>query len=151
MEIRTYTRIWTAGKTIYTIGDITLPRPVSLLSLGVFVLGIIIWTVPLFMLFSLPMGSPYTWILALSVPGVLAWASNKPMFENKPLFEYVVSQSTYLNEKPYLVDMRPTTEVDGQLYVNIQKIYEPEPRHGYLNYGHSDDSKGRGRKRRRRK
>lgn len=125
MEIRTYTRIWSTGKTLYSVMDITLPRPVSVITIAVFGGISIIWMPFVFMVLQLNFSSPMTWMIAAGVPGVLAWMGNKPIFEDKQLLDYVRSQVGHFSEPKYLSDMKPESYADGQAFVNQQGIWEP--------------------------
>jgi hypothetical protein len=127
VEIRTYTRIWSTGKTIYSLADITLPRPVSVITLAVFGGVSIIWVPFVFMVLGLAFSSPISWMIALGVPGVLAWMGNKPIFEDKRLLEYVMAQVGYFSEPHFLSDMKAESYEDGQVFTNQQGIWEPAP------------------------
>lgn len=125
MEIRDYTHIWDMKRTLYTIGDMSLPRPISALSAGVFIMVGILWIPPIVLIFSPPLDSPFTWLLVLGVPFLAANLSSKPIFEGKNIGQFVISQLTYLVQPKGLSDMAPDNEPLHTQYTLESKWWEP--------------------------
>lgn len=96
IEVKNYTPFWSLEKKIYSFYDVQLPFPISLTLVGVFVAVGIPWGFLMWLL-HVPFGTPWylVWIVP---PGVVAWFSNKPIFEGKTLIEYVKSRVHYLTE-----------------------------------------------------
>lgn len=128
MEIRTYTRLWKTPRTFYSLGDISLPRPVSMMTAAIFFAVGLIWVPLMVNLFHLPLGNPFTIILYLGPPAAAAWIGNKPIFEDKNAFEFLMSQVKYLQEPPAWSDLKPEKEVVGTVYINQQRWWTPEAR-----------------------
>ena len=126
MQIRTYTHIWNMPRVFYTFMDWTLPKPVSMISALIF-LGVGAVWVPLIVgIFHLPMANPYSWIAILSAPSVAAFFGNRPVFEEKSIIQYLVSQIGYLKQSKTWADMIPGF-IDGEEITSIfhSRIWSP--------------------------
>lgn len=96
VEVRTFTSFWALERKLYTIYDFTLPVPISLRVLGVFLGTGAPWWLVLWVL-HFPLGTPWylVWIIP---PGVFAYFGSKPIFEGKTLIQYLRSRLQYLFE-----------------------------------------------------
>jgi hypothetical protein len=133
MEVRTFTSFWALEKKLYTINDITLPFPVSLRVLGVFVASGIPWW-GLMLLLNIPWGSP--WYLIWLIPPVgLAWGGSKEIFEKKTLFQYVRSHIQYLFENKGYKGLEPDLNKYNetiQIAQNVITLQEKKPKKNQL-------------------
>lgn len=126
MEIKTYTRIWNTPRTLYSFGDIQLPRPVSVITAVVFLAAAAIWVPIAIMLFSPSFTSASTVLLLLGPPGLAAWAGNKPIFEDKNIIHYLMSIAEYLQEPKEISDLAPEDEETGTEYRVTPSWWEPK-------------------------
>lgn len=124
MRIKTYTDIWDSPRTFYSIGDFVLPKPIPLVSLGLFLLVGVIWVPLFFVLFSPSVTSPMTWMIALSAPVGIATIGNKPWFDGKNIFDFLLSQARYFQEPPAWSDMQPDREKSGTVYYTRKMWWE---------------------------
>lgn len=93
-----------------------LPRPISLVSIGIF-LGVgLIWVPTIILLFSPSMTSPATWMIILGVPIGASIIGNKPWFDGKNIFDFILSQVSYFQEPQAWSDMVDEKELEGQGY-----------------------------------
>lgn len=125
LPIQTYTHIWSSARVFYTINDFTLPRPISMMTAGIFLLSGIIWVPLIITLFHPPLTSPYTWMFLLGVPALAAYFGNRPIFEGKNFLGYLNSQIRYYFRPRYLTDMKSTSKPPIVVYENEQAIWEP--------------------------
>jgi hypothetical protein len=125
MEIRTFTNFWTLERKLYTVYDFTLPFPISLRVLGVFVGTGTPWWL-LMWLVQMPFSSPLylVWILP---PAAFAYFGSKPIFEGKTLFQYLRSRIQYLFENKNYKGLEPDLNKYGQTVVIQTSIITREP------------------------
>lgn len=127
MEIKTYTHIWSTPKMFYTVGDITLPRPIPFITLGMFFLIGAIW-IPLMLYVNLPLGgNPMGWIILLGVPGALSYYASKPIFEDKNLFLFILSYLGFALEPKRMGDMSEDAE-SGEYTISATYWEKGKPR-----------------------
>lgn len=111
MQVKTYTHIWAAQKTLHSIGDLALPFPIPFNSALLFIAAAAIWCPLLFFLTPIePTASGLTAIIYIAPPLAAAWIGNKPIFEGKTIFSYVGSQLKHLNTPKYLTDLKRSNE-----------------------------------------
>lgn len=94
MELRTYTGLWNVEKRLYKFYDVSLPYPVSVKQIGIFLGSAIPW-LALMGFLQVPFAPPFGHIIWLAPPVALAWWGNKPVAEGKNLAEYVFSQISF--------------------------------------------------------
>ena len=80
---------------LYSLGDISLSKPVSLKKAGFLILGIVIWAVPMVAIFGLHF-NPFYLAFLLSVPLLLAAAGDKPLFDGRGIIDAVRVTVRYL-------------------------------------------------------
>jgi hypothetical protein len=100
MQLRTYTGLWGVEKRLYKIYDISLPYPVSLKQLGIFLVSAVVWWL-LLSLFGVPFAAPWhaIWLVP---PFVFAWLANQPVAEGKTLTDFLLSNiKFYMKSRTY--------------------------------------------------
>lgn len=106
MQIRTFTSFWSLERKLYTVYDVTLPMPISLRVLGVFVGTGAPWWLLMWLL-HIPLSSPW-YLIWLVPPAAFGYFGSKPIFEGKTLFQYLRSRIQYLFEnKAYKGALEP--------------------------------------------
>jgi len=80
---------------LYSLGDISLSKPVSLKKAMFLIVGIVIWTVPLVLVFGIYFNVFYLAFLA-SVPVLLALVGDKPVFDGRTIIDAVRVTVRYL-------------------------------------------------------
>ena len=96
MLLPTYTSIWLIERRLYKVYDWVLPMPVSIPQAGVFLVTLLLWGLLLQGL-NVPV-RPSTGWLYLVPPGFAAWASERPLVEEKRPHELAASQIRYVFE-----------------------------------------------------
>lgn len=96
MLLPTYTSIWLIERRLYKVYDWVLPMPVSIPQSAVFLGTLFLWGL-LLQGFNVPV-RPSTGWLYLIPPGFAAWASERPLVEEKRPHELAASQVRYLFE-----------------------------------------------------
>ncbi|HEY4866267.1 MAG TPA: TcpE family conjugal transfer membrane protein, partial [Candidatus Dormibacteraeota bacterium] len=108
MDLPTYTNIWRIEKRLYKLYDFRLPMPLPINWIAVFA-GITIPYILLLIAIGLPFNHTLVWLYILP-PGVLTWATTRPVLESKRLPELVESQVRYLTEPRTWVRLTPLSE-----------------------------------------
>ena len=121
MDLPTYTNIWRIEKRLYKLYDLRLPMPLPINWIAVFA-GITIPYIVLLIAIGLPFNHDLVWLYVLP-PGVLTWATTRPVLESKRLPELVESQARYLTEPRTWVRLQPLSEKDQM--VLTARIYHP--------------------------
>ncbi len=90
---------------LYSLGDISLSKPVSLKKAGFFILGGMLWTLPIFLVFGL-IFNPFYLAFALAGPILLAVIGDKPLFDGRGIIDatkvtvrYIFSQKSFADFK----------------------------------------------------
>jgi len=122
MQVRTFTNFWSMERKLYAINDITLPTPVSLRSLGVFVLTGVPWWFILWII-HVPFGNPWYLVYAV-VPGAAAFFGTKPVYQGKTIFQYAQSQVLYLLlESKRYKGLEVDKELPGEKFHTTQHVF----------------------------
>jgi TcpE family len=93
MHLPTYTSIWKIERRLYKLYDWVLPMPVSIPQAAVFLSTFMLWGL-LLGAFGVPAQASTGWLF-LVPPGFAAWASGRPLIEEKRPHELVASQVRY--------------------------------------------------------
>lgn len=96
MQLPTYTSIWRIDRRLYKIYDWVLPMPISIPQTAVFLVTLLVWGLLLRAL-GVPLQANTGWLF-LVPPGFAAWASSRPLVEEKRPHELLASQIRYLFE-----------------------------------------------------
>lgn len=107
IELRTHTRLWQVEKKLYKLYDYTLPMPVSIRMLGIFILVSAVW-ITVMVNIGVPFAPPFGHIIWLFPPAALTWAGSKPVAEGKRLGELITSQVSFMAAQPkQMAGLRP--------------------------------------------
>ena len=96
-------------KKLYAISDLSLPVPVPLRVLGVFVAVAIPWWALLGGLLHVSLGPPW-YLFYLIPPAAVAYFGSRPIFEGKTLFQYLRSRIQFLFENKRYKGLTPDLE-----------------------------------------
>lgn len=116
MEVKTYTDFWSMEKKLYSIYDVSLPAPVSIRTVGIF-LGIGVPWALLLNFLHVPFGPPW-FLIYLVPPTALAYFGSKPIFEGKNIFQYGTSRFKYLFQSKNYKGLSPMID-DTDIYYPI--------------------------------
>jgi len=95
MQLRTYTGLWGVEKRLYKFYDISLPYPISVKQLGIFLSSALVWWGAM-ALFQVPFDPPWN-VVWLAPPFLITYYANRPVAEGKSLADYVSSQVNYFS------------------------------------------------------
>lgn len=86
---------------LYSLGDIRLSKPVSLKKAGFLLIGVMVWTIPLVMIFGINF-NVFFLALAVGPPILLAVIGDKPLFDGRGIIDATRVTVKYLfSEKCY--------------------------------------------------
>ncbi len=88
---------------LYSLGDISLSKPVSLKKAGFLILGLMIWTLPLLLIFGLQF-NPFFLALAIGPPIGLAAIGDKPLFDGRGIIDAAKVTLKYIGSKKCYTD-----------------------------------------------
>lgn len=112
LELRTHTRLWQVEKKLYKLYDYTLPMPVSVRMLGIFILSGTLWGA-ICLILRVPFAPPFGHLIWVAPPAVMTWLAGKPVAEGKRLGELLASQvSFYGTQARRYAGLRPHTAPD---------------------------------------
>lgn len=126
VRVLNMTRLFDKEMLIYSFFDIRLKKPARVVFILYFLLLVLIWALPLYMLLPL---NPYTLALMLGVPFGGASAMSKPIWGGKKFFNWLQTQFKYLGEPKYFYDTiagkkLQSHKIDHQILVSRRRDYE---------------------------
>ncbi|MGH9129641.1 MAG: TcpE family conjugal transfer membrane protein [Acidimicrobiales bacterium] len=102
MELPTYTSIFVLRRKLYAIYDWELPRPVEMVQIGVFAVGVlVVWLVT--RAIGVGFSASTAWAFVVP-PAALAWWSTQPVADEKGLGPWLASQVRFLCEPRKLAE-----------------------------------------------
>lgn len=109
---------------LYSLGDIKLSKPVSLKKVGFFLVGLIIWSFPIFSIFGLILDPIYLAFL-FSVPILLGIIGDKPLFDGRNIFDataivvkFVFSDKCYTDTVASDTHLSPTFFIEQEIWIS---------------------------------
>lgn len=112
---------------LYSLGDISLSKPVSLKKAGFFILGIVVWTIPLFLLIGIYF-NPFYFAFLASVPIVLALIGDKPLFDGRGIIDatkvttkYLFSRKCYTDFTASNIDTNPEYFIEKEIWISRRR------------------------------
>lgn len=114
MPVRTYTDFWTMEKKLYSLYDLSLPAPISIRTVIIFIGIGVPWTALLLML-HVPFSPPW-FILYPLIPFIGAYFGNKPVFEGKNIFQYLGSRIKYVFQPQQFKGLEAYNEAPADIY-----------------------------------
>jgi hypothetical protein len=94
IELRTHTRLWQVEKKLYKLYDYTLPVPISIRMIGIFLLTSIPW-IGFCVAVGIPFAPPFGHLAWITPPALLTYFGGKPVAEGKRLGDLLVSQVSF--------------------------------------------------------
>lgn len=112
---------------LYSLGDISLSKPVSLKKAGFLILGIMIWTLPLFLLVGIYF-NPFYLALAIGPPLGLAFIGDKPLFDGRGIIDatkvtakYLVSNKCYTDFTVSDIDKKTEYFIEKDIWISRRR------------------------------
>lgn len=91
---------------MYAFGDIKFKKPISIKLVGFTLLGLVAYTLPLVLIFGIPM-SPFFLVLYVAPPIVFGQLAVRPMFNGRTLIDYAKTAFKFLGEPRGWADGKP--------------------------------------------
>jgi hypothetical protein len=109
IELPVHTGLMRLERRLYQIGDVELPRPVTLAEAGIFI-GVLLALAALSRLLGLGLNPTWAWTY-LVLPWLATRAATALVADRKRLHEWALSQLRYVLAEPrLLVGLRPVEE-----------------------------------------
>lgn len=123
MEVKTYTDFWNLEKKLYSIHDISLPFPIPLRAVGIFLALGVPW---MFLLATIGVPFAPPWFLLYPAPPVaLAWFGSKPLLEGKNIFQYALSRANHMIFESHEYDgLRPRQPDEFVEYEAVLSVWQ---------------------------
>src|SRR6266542_1330422 len=125
MELPVYTSLLRVERRLYQVGQLELPRPVSLQEAGVFLaaFGALLLGSRLL---GLGFSAAWAWCY-LVLPWLAAWAASQPLADRKRLHLWALSQLRHLLAEPRLLARLSPIREPASSRISAQ-VWQPRPR-----------------------
>lgn len=107
---------------MYSLGDIKFKKPIALKKVAYVTLFLIIWAVPIVVVFGLP-GGPISALITFAVPIVAGNIASKPVFGGKGLLDFLKTLITYLGEPKGWLDFRASNVLDTDVFYVENEVW----------------------------
>lgn len=115
---------------MYSFGDIKFKKPIALKTLAFTVGFLLIWVIPLMLIFGIPM-NPIAAILYFGPPIALGQVASRPIFGGKTLIDFVKTAILYLGEPKGWADLKPfnasksqqTYSIEHEIWISRRREY----------------------------
>lgn len=117
VTIIVFTDFFKREKKLYSLGDISLARPISFKLAGNILLCLAVWTFPLVKIFGFTamMSSPFATAIMLGPAILMGFLISKPsaIFNNKSFYAFVGCNIKYMFSPKYWTDMKASSINNG--------------------------------------
>lgn len=107
---------------MYSLGDIRFKKPVSLKKVAYTTAFLIIWTLPIVLIFGLHINLLF-FVFALGPPFVMGNFASKPMFGGKTLIEWFKTTVRFLGEPKGWTDLNSSKTLDNGTFFVESEIW----------------------------
>lgn len=111
IRVINFTQFFNRELMMYSLGDIRFKKPKSVKKVAYTTFFLIIWTIPLFLVFGFPTG-PITAVLYLALPLAAGHFASKPVFGGKGLIDFVKTLFNFIGEPKVWTDLKANSELD---------------------------------------
>lgn len=112
---------------IYSLGDISLSKPVSLKKAGFFMLGLVFWTGPLIAIFGLNLNVAFLGFVLIG-PILLAVIGDKPVFDGRSIIDaikvtlkYIFTQKCYTDFSVSDTHKAPEYSIQKEIWIGRRR------------------------------
>lgn len=127
LRIINMTNFFSRELYLYSLGDLRLPQPISLKTAMYFILGAVVWSVPILLIFGIIFNVFYL-LLVLAGPVALAVLSSRPIFGGRGLIDalvvtvkYLLSPRLYTDGTASSIDSDPNREVSHEFWISRRR------------------------------
>lgn len=107
---------------MYSLGDIKFKKPISLKKVAYTMGFLILWTLPLYLIFGLKL-SPFYFVLLLAPPFVAGHFATKPAFGGKTLIDFTKTMFKFAGEPKGWLDLRNDNGLGKEVYYVENEIW----------------------------
>jgi hypothetical protein len=107
---------------MYSLGDIRFKKPVSLKKVAYTTVFLIIWTLPIVLIFGLHINLLFV-ALVLGPPFMMGNFASKPMFGGKTLIEWAKTAVQFMGEPKGWADLNPSKTLDNGTFFVESEIW----------------------------
>jgi len=104
---------------MYSLGDIKFKKPVSLKKVGYTTVFLIIWTLPIVLIFGIHLNIFFA-SFALAPPIALGYYGSKPLFAGRSLLDFTKVSINYMREPKGWNDLYATNSFDDEYFVESE-------------------------------
>lgn len=108
---------------MYSLGDIKFKKPIALKKVAYVTLFLVIWAVPMVLLFGIPTG-PFGAIFTFVIPIVAGNFAAKPVFGGKGLLDFTKTAIHFQFSEPAgWLDFNPSEKLDKEVFFAENEIW----------------------------
>lgn len=107
---------------MYSLGDIQFKKPISLKKVAYIMGFLIVWTLPMYLIFGLKL-NPFYFVFLLAPPFVAGHFATKPAFGGKNLIDFVKTMVKYLGEPKGWLDLKSDNSLGKDVYYVENEIW----------------------------
>lgn len=119
IRIMNMTNLYTRDLKMYSLGDIRLGGGVSLKKVAYTTAFILLWSIPLILIFGIQLNVYYAAIVIIP-PILLGHFASKPVFGGKNLIDFLTTMFNYISEPFSWTDLRENRERKPNYYVSSE-------------------------------
>lgn len=116
---------------MYSLGDIKFKKPISLKKVAYTTAFVIIWTLPLVLIFGIQL-NPFYFAAVLLPPFILGNFAAKPVWGGRGLVDFIKTLSGFIAEPKGWTDLNATNVLDKEVLFIEQEIWISRRRELYL-------------------
>lgn len=106
---------------LYSLGDITFQKPVSMKK-AAYILGCcVVWTIPLVLIFGLQV-RPYPLMMYFGPPIIVGYIADKNIFGGKSLIGFIRTMFAFLQQPKGWTDLRNNSDMGKDVYYTESTI-----------------------------
>lgn len=107
---------------MYSLGDIKFKKPVSIKKVGYTTVFLIIWTLPIIVIFGMQF-NPFFVTIAVAPPVIMGHFAAKPTFGGKSLIGWLKSTIGFIGEPKGWTDLNRTNDLDKGVFFVENEIW----------------------------
>lgn len=119
VETLNMTNFFTRELMMYSLGDIKLKKPIGLKKVAYVTIFLIVWTIPLVLIFGLQLNI-YFAVIAIVPPIALGHFASKPVWGGKGLIDFIKTLVSYVFQPKTWTDLNPTKRSKEKYYIQSE-------------------------------
>lgn len=107
---------------MYSLGDISFKKPLSLKKVAYTTVFLILWAIPIFLTFGMIM-SPFYVVLLVGPPIALGHFASKPVWGGRPLLDFIKVLFGYISEPKGWTDLNGNNSLEDDVLTVDREIW----------------------------